>query len=141
MTRLFTLLVLPAALALGGCAATVSNTTSADAPTLRAPAVPRMDMDLHLARVQQRWRYADDELAAGEALSVDALAHDLSLLPDALEGPPGKIADVLLDFFGGGPSTGGGTVEAVADDDGVLMSDVERAQDEGSRAPEAADLP
>ena len=106
-----------------------------------APAVPRMDMDLHLARVQQRWRYADDELAAGEALSVDALAHDLSLLPDALEGPPGKIADVLLDFFGGGPSTGGGTVEAVADDDGVLMSDVERAQDEGSRAPEAADLP
>ena len=32
---------------------------------LPAPAVPRMDMDLHLARVQQRWRYADDELAAG----------------------------------------------------------------------------
>lgn len=40
MTRLFTLLVLPAALALGGCAATVSNTPSADAPALRAPAVP-----------------------------------------------------------------------------------------------------
>ena len=33
---------------------------------LPAPAVPRMDMDLHLARVQQRWRYADDELAPGE---------------------------------------------------------------------------
>jgi type IV secretion system protein VirD4 len=29
---------------------------------LKAPPVPRMDMDLHLARVQQRWRYADDEL-------------------------------------------------------------------------------
>jgi len=106
-----------------------------------APAVPRMDMDLHLARVQQRWRHADDELAPGEALNVEALAHDLRLLPDALEGPPDKIADVLLDFFGGGPSSGGGTVEAVADDDGVLMSDIERAQDEGSRAREAADLP
>ena len=35
---------------------------------LPAPAVPRMDMDLHLARVQQRWRYADDELAAGQTL-------------------------------------------------------------------------
>lgn len=40
MTRLLALLVLPIALALGGCAATVSNTTSADAPALRAPAVP-----------------------------------------------------------------------------------------------------
>ncbi len=27
-----------------------------------------MDMDLHLARVQQRWRYADDELAPGREL-------------------------------------------------------------------------
>jgi type IV secretion system protein VirD4 len=43
---------------------------------LPAPAVPRMDMDLHLARVQQRWRYADDELPAGQTLSLEALAHD-----------------------------------------------------------------
>jgi hypothetical protein len=43
---------------------------------LKAPAVPRMDMDLHLARVQQRWRYADDELPAGQTLNLEALAHD-----------------------------------------------------------------
>ena len=81
-----------------------------------------MDMDLHLARVQQRWRYADDELAAGEGLSVEALAHDLALLPDTFEGPPDKTADVLLDFFGQGqPGQGGGAIEPAADDDGVLI--------------------
>src|SRR5207342_1160779 len=51
----------------------------------RAPAVPRMDMDLHLARVQQRWRFADDELALGEDLLVEMLAHDLSALPHSFD--------------------------------------------------------
>jgi type IV secretion system protein VirD4 len=88
----------------------------------RAPPVPRMDMDLHLARVQQRWRYADDELADGEGFSVEALAHDVSLLPDTFEGPADKTADVLLDFFGQGqPGQGGGAIEPAADDDGVLI--------------------
>ncbi|HRH85838.1 MAG TPA: type IV secretory system conjugative DNA transfer family protein [Rubrivivax sp.] len=104
-----------------------------------APAVPRIDMDLHLARVQQRWRYADDELAPGESLKVQALAHDIALLPDTLEGPPGKVAEVLLDFFGTG-QPGGGAVEAVADEDGVLMSHGERVPGDDARAPEAADL-
>ena len=88
-----------------------------------APAVPRMDMDLHLARMQQRWRYASDELAPGESLDVDALAHDLSLLPDAFDGPPDPIAEVLLNFFG--PSSAnevaGGAIEPAADEDGVLI--------------------
>ena len=88
-----------------------------------APRVPRMDMDLHLARVQQRWRYADDELALGEGLNLEALAHDMSLLPDAFEGPPDRIADVLLDFFGQGPpgQGNGGAIEPAANDDGVLV--------------------
>jgi type IV secretion system protein VirD4 len=97
-----------------------------------APAVPQMDMELHLARVQQRWRYADDELAPGESLSVDALAHDVTLLPDNYEGSPDKAADGLLDFFGcgkpatggGSDSDGGGSIEPVADNDGVLMADI-----------------
>jgi type IV secretion system protein VirD4 len=95
-----------------------------------APVVPQMDMDLHLARVQQRWRYADDELAPGQSLSVDALAHDVTLLPDNYEGSPDTAADGLLDFFGvgkpaaseGGDS--GGSIEPVADSDGVLMADI-----------------
>ena len=100
-----------------------------------APVVPRMNMDLHLARVQQRWRYADDKLAPGESLSLDALAHDVALLPDQFEGPPDKTADDLLDFFSKGqpgiPGIGG-SIEPVADDDGVLIADGDRA-----RSPEA----
>ena len=97
---------------------------------LRPPAVPRMDMDLHLARVQQRWRYADDELAPGESLKVEALAHDFDLPPDTFDGPPDKVADVMLGFFGAEQSGAGGAVEAVADEDGVLPSD-----DDGALAP------
>jgi type IV secretion system protein VirD4 len=108
-----------------------------------APAVPPMDMDLHLARVQQRWRYADDELAPGEGLSLDALAHDFTPLPDNFEGPPDQIADEMVDFFCKGQSApgaaadAGGSIEPVADttpdDDGVLMS--------AAAAPEPAVLP
>jgi type IV secretion system protein VirD4 len=93
---------------------------------LPAPAVPQMDMDLHLAKVQQRWRYAADELAPGEDVSLGALAHDVTLLPDEFEGPPDKIAGNLLDFFGESPPSGpdvGGAIEPVADEDGVLITD------------------
>jgi type IV secretion system protein VirD4 len=89
-----------------------------------APAVPRMDVELHLARVQQRWRYADDELAPGEQLNIEALAHDTTQLPPAVfEGPPAKMAEVLLDFFSqSGPGQmAGGAIEPAADDDGVLV--------------------
>jgi type IV secretion system protein VirD4 len=86
------------------------------------PMVPRMDMDLHLARVQQRWRYADDELVEGEGFNVVALAHNLALLPETLGGSPDKTAEVLLDFFGQGqPGQSGGAIEPAADDDGVLI--------------------
>jgi type IV secretion system protein VirD4 len=93
------------------------------------PVVPQIDMDLHLARVQQRWRFASDELAPGDGLSVEALAHDLALLPDRFDAAPDKIADDLLNFFGqvgskgGSAGDAGGSIEVVADEDGVLMSD------------------
>ena len=100
-----------------------------------APAVPPMDMDLHLARVQQRWRYADDELAPGESLSLEALAHEVTLLPDSYEGSPDQAADGLLDFFTSGkPAAGGvgGSIEPVSletpDDDGVLMAEASKAE-------------
>ncbi|MBN9202994.1 type IV secretory system conjugative DNA transfer family protein [Methylibium petroleiphilum] len=96
---------------------------------LKPPAVPRMDMDLHLARVQQRWRYADDELPAGQTLSLEALAHDHTLLLDSFEGPPDKVADELLTFFDKGApgipgvSGMGGSIEPIADEDGVLLAE------------------
>jgi type IV secretion system protein VirD4 len=77
-------------------------------------------MDLHLARVQQRWRYADDELAPGESLKVEALAHDFDLLPDTFEGPPDKVADVMLASSAQSRRAPGASIEAVADEDGVL---------------------
>jgi len=100
---------------------------------LKAPAVPRMNMDLHLARVQERWRYADDELAPGESLDVEQLAYDLSRLPELADGTPGQVADTVLDFILGpepGLTAAGGVVEPAADDDGVLIADpsvIERA--------------
>ncbi|MBN8491030.1 MAG: type IV secretory system conjugative DNA transfer family protein [Burkholderiales bacterium] len=108
---------------------------------LSPPAVSRMDMDLHLARVQQRWRYADDELAPGETLKVEALAHDFNLPPETFQGPPDKVADVMLGFFGAEPSGAGGTVEAVADEDGALPSDDDKAlAPADERALDIADL-
>ncbi len=94
-----------------------------------APLVPRIDMDLHIARVQQRWRFADDELAPGESLRIEALAHDMTALPDSFDAPPAQTADTLLNFFGQlghGPSAAGdsgGSIEPAPDDDGVLLAD------------------
>jgi type IV secretion system protein VirD4 len=106
----------------------------------RPPAVPQIDMDLHLARVQQRWRFADDELAPGQDLSIEALAHDVNLLPDMFNTEPDKLADDLLNFFGqvgdgvGSAGDVGGSIEVVADEDGVRMSDV--TPDSAEREPQ-----
>jgi type IV secretion system protein VirD4 len=91
-----------------------------------APAVPRMNMDLHLARVQERWRYADDELGVGDGLDYEQLAYDMSRLPALADGEPGKVAEGILDFMVGprpGGASIGGAIEAVADEDGVLLSE------------------
>lgn len=93
---------------------------------LPAPQVPRMDVDLHLARVQQRWRVADDEVDTGGSLSIEALAYDLSQLPDLTNGPPERIAGNVIDFLCGrqpGGASVGGAIEPIADEDGVLASD------------------
>jgi type IV secretion system protein VirD4 len=109
---------------------------------LPAPVVPAMKMALHLARVQQRWRFADDELAVGESLDIDALAHDLSQLPDNFDGPPDGLAETFLDFFSAdvpGQTEIGGAVEALPDEDGVLCAEPELSVGLGidSLAPEA----
>ncbi|MEY4749824.1 MAG: type secretory pathway, VirD4 component, partial [Pseudomonadota bacterium] len=91
-----------------------------------APAVPRMNMDLHLARVQERWRYADDELGPGDGLDYEQLAYDMSRLPSLADGEPGQVAEGILDFMVGprpGGASIGGAIEAVADEDGVLLSE------------------
>ncbi|MCW5660112.1 MAG: type IV secretory system conjugative DNA transfer family protein [Burkholderiaceae bacterium] len=90
-----------------------------------APEVPAMDMDLHLARVQQRWKVVED-LPAGGDLRIEALAHDVHLLPDEFEGSPAETADVLLRFFSP-DNPAGGAIEPAADTDGVLIADTPSA--------------
>ncbi len=102
---------------------------------LPAPPVPAMDMELHFARIQQRWRELDGELAPGEVIRVEALAHDLAELPDLDAGPPIDVAEALVGFFAQSALEAGGAIEAVADEDGVLAEDREAA---GDRAEPAA---
>jgi type IV secretion system protein VirD4 len=93
---------------------------------LPPPKVPRIDMDLHLAKVQQRWRVLDDELPAAENLDLGMLAHDLSALPDLEAGPVEVTAETLVNFFhgsGAAASPAGGAIEAAADDEGVLVAE------------------
>jgi len=57
---------------------------------LPPPVVPPMDMGLHIAKAQQRWRSLPDVIEDGEDIDVDRLAHDIGSLPelgDATEGP------------------------------------------------------
>ena len=106
------------------------------------PVVPHMDMDLHLARVQHRWRYANEELASGERLSVESLAYDLSRLPELVGAPPDQIAESVLVFLCGerpGSADVGGSIEPVADEDGVLSGE-DTVLIADRHAPERAEL-
>jgi type IV secretion system protein VirD4 len=87
-----------------------------------APAVPRMDMALHLARVQQRWRYAADEIAAGEGLHIEQLALDGSELPDFAAAASAIDIEASVDQFfdqtrvAGTPVAAGGAIEPASPD-------------------------
>lgn len=108
-----------------------------------APAVPRMNMDLHLARVQERWRYADDELGPGDGLDYEQLAYDMTRLPTLADGEPGQVAEGILDFMVGsrpGGASIGGAIEAVADEDGVLLSEDSGVVIANPSAVERADI-
>lgn len=105
------------------------------------PVVPQIDVKTHLARVQQHWRYADDELAPGERLDLAALAHDFSGLPERFDAPADELAETLLNFFGeaspdpGGANGPGGSIEPAADDDGVLIADAPAPEAEPVELP------
>ena len=65
-----------------------------------APKVPQMNMDQHLAKVQQRWRFAEDELPPGQtSMDIGVLNHDVKLTKDQMEGPPEKLAETCIGFF------------------------------------------
>ncbi|MCV2366979.1 type IV secretory system conjugative DNA transfer family protein [Roseateles oligotrophus] len=67
---------------------------------LPPPKVPQIDMDLHFARVQQRWSYAEDEVPADKGFDINRLAQDFSDL--MLPGESASAADITAcvdDFF------------------------------------------
>ncbi|MDO9604362.1 type IV secretory system conjugative DNA transfer family protein [Hydrogenophaga sp.] len=81
---------------------------------LPAPVVPRINTDLHLAKVQQRWRYADDELGLCDGLDIEQLAYEIGQLPALQEGPAEDVAESVLDFLVGpkpGEGAPGGAIE------------------------------
>jgi type IV secretion system protein VirD4 len=84
-----------------------------------APTVPRLDMDVHFARAQQRWRVAPDTLEPGEQLNVESLAHDVTLLPDFASLETEQAAAAGIAFFtrvAEGQAGGqGGSVEPVSE--------------------------
>lgn len=64
-----------------------------------APDVPKLDMDTHLARVQQRWRYADEDLADGDRLNIERLALDILNLPPLPEDASGENIKAFVNAF------------------------------------------
>jgi type IV secretion system protein VirD4 len=98
---------------------------------------------LHLARVQHRWRYVDDELASSEGIDIDALAYDMAQLPAQFDGSPDAVAETLLNFFSASRSGGtgtGGVVEALPDEDGVLSTELAPMPISNTQTPEALHL-
>jgi len=63
------------------------------------PVVPPIDMDLHVAKAQQRWRYAPEVLSEGDSLDVERLADDFSGLPEINEASDAPAADAFADAF------------------------------------------
>lgn len=90
---------------------------------LPAPEVKPMNMDLHHAKVQQRWHIADDELPPGKKeLHIEELAHDASILKDMLEGSAAKAAQTCIDFFCqfSAPEADGGAIEPADEEARVI---------------------
>lgn len=97
---------------------------------LPPPAVPCMDMDLHLARSQQRWSYAADDLAPGETLEVQQLAHDTNQLPGLIDKSTEEVAEAVVQFFvtSNADASPGGAIEDATDDASVLVPETAAAQ-------------
>jgi type IV secretion system protein VirD4 len=91
---------------------------------LPPPQVKQIDMDLHSAKVQQRWRYADDEVK--DPLQVELLAQDYGALVNIDANTPAADIDASLKGFFDAtqvPSEpAGGSIEPVTttDADGVI---------------------
>lgn len=87
---------------------------------LPAPKVKPMRMELHQAKVQQRWCIAEDELPPGKkSLRIEDMAHDIEILKDKLEGSAEEAAQTCIDFFCqfGGSEADGGTIEPADEED------------------------
>jgi len=103
---------------------------------LPAPIVPAMNVELRLARVQGRGRFANDELPDGESLEADQLAHDPTRRPDVADDPTDRITKNVLDHLAAELSSSapsgvgsGGKVEALPDGDGVLIAEHDVGRD------------
>jgi type IV secretion system protein VirD4 len=86
---------------------------------LPPPAVPMMNMDLHIAKAQQRCRYLPDVIGDGEEIDLDRLAYDVDSLPELGDAWRGPKVDAFVDAFCAltlqrGQDSAGGAIEPVA---------------------------
>ena len=78
------------------------------------PIVSKMDMDLHIAKAQQRWRYLPEELADGEAIDIERLALNVDNLPELTESSGSEGEQAFVNAFLTETlmrAKGGGTIE------------------------------
>lgn len=84
------------------------------------PDVPVMKMDLHLAKVQQRWVFAPDEVHIDAKLDIESLANDFPMPPDpAVLETPAQIkgyVDAFIEKAKVEPTeSAGGSIEPATD--------------------------
>jgi type IV secretion system protein VirD4 len=94
---------------------------------LPPPPVPRMDMDLHFAKAEQRCRYLDDELKDGEEIDVARLAFPVDDLPKLNVASTEEEAHAVANGFMEMTRVrrrGGGAVEPVAEEEPKGESEV-----------------
>jgi type IV secretion system protein VirD4 len=79
------------------------------------PCVRVMDMDLHMARAQQRWRLVDGMADLPDWFGTEAIALDFDVPPEALEGAEDRVAQALIEMFvqadGQSDPAAGGVIE------------------------------
>ena len=107
------------------------------------PTVPRMDMDLHLARTQHRWQFAPDELGPEQQLRVEQLAQPFDDLPALATSATCEEVEGFVDGFfehtktgtsaqtGESAETGvpGGTIDAISADGELSIESLDREPD------------
>jgi type IV secretion system protein VirD4 len=97
---------------------------------LPPPAVPRLDMDQHFAKAEQRYCFLPDVLKDGEQIDVSRLAVPINDLPELNEASSEEDTDAFADGFLERTQVrqrGGGAIEPVAESEPKVEAEIAAA--------------